>query len=183
LSDKVCGLILPILYKETVPDEKYVRTVDLGCFKHKVDDGLPLRKAAYQALATILEVAPHRLDLKEYIRHIREGLSDTNDIQILSYQILQTVAVEQGQEMLTVVDELPEYIMKGIRAKLKEAKGEEPERAKDVLRTAVKALSSINKIPNIQQCIEFSNFYLRVLKTPILAKMLSEINNPNETPV
>lgn len=36
--------LLPHLYAETVVDEKLVRFVEMGPFKHRVDDGLETRK-------------------------------------------------------------------------------------------------------------------------------------------
>lgn len=68
LSPLLKELILPVLYAELQPKESLVRVVDLGPFKHRIDDGLPLRKAAFQCLETLLDVAPHRLDLSEYVK-------------------------------------------------------------------------------------------------------------------
>jgi len=168
-------LILPILYVEIEPNEKYIRVLDLGPFKHKVDDGLPLRKAAFQCLETLLDVAPHRLDLSEYVRKIQLGLVDHDDIEILTYQILANMAQYHGGKLLEVLEELPNQIMKGVKNKLKEAKGNEPERAKDVLRSAVRSMYTINQIPGVEQCVQFTDFYLRVLKTALLAQMLKEM--------
>lgn len=36
--------LLPKLYTQTVVDESLIRVVDLGPFKHRIDDGLELRK-------------------------------------------------------------------------------------------------------------------------------------------
>lgn len=145
-------------------DEKLIRVIDLGPFKHRVDDGiiyshietraktfltlrlfisiilcqlcicvymclwfisipgLPIRKAAYQALDSIHDSCPHRLDMSEFIRQVRKGLNDTDDIQILSYQILDKIALWQGAALLETLDELPPLVMKGVKEKLKEAK-------------------------------------------------------------
>lgn len=55
---------------------------------------------------------------------------------------------------------------------------EEPavaEKAKDVLRSAVRSLSTINNVHNVEQCAKFTEFYMRVLKTALLAQMLKEM--------
>lgn len=40
--------LLPKLYAQTVVDESLIRIVDLGPFKHRIDDGLELRKVLNQ---------------------------------------------------------------------------------------------------------------------------------------
>jgi len=184
LSPALLALILPVLYEATRPDPRLVRVVDLGPFKHKMDDGLALRKAAFQCLDTLLQVAPHRLDLREFMGHVRLGVGDHDDIQIVTYQILHDVALSHGATLLEQLDDLPPVIMASVKEKLKEAKTEvadgeqqnkNPERAKDVLRAAVRALHTVNNIANVDQAPKFVEFYLRVLKTPLLAQLLKEM--------
>lgn len=40
--------LLPSLYRETVVNLDLVHEVEMGPFKHIVDDGLDLRKSAYE---------------------------------------------------------------------------------------------------------------------------------------
>ena len=55
---------------------KLERVVDLGPFKHKVDDGLPLRKAALSCVNTILENCPQQMDAAAFMPFIALGLAD-----------------------------------------------------------------------------------------------------------
>ena len=67
------------------------------------------------------------------------------------------------------------------------------ERAKDVLRSAVRCLSTIHQVchlpvccvadvaisqvQGVEQCTKFTEFYMRVLKTALLAHMLKELSS------
>lgn len=42
-------------------DPSLIKEVDLGCFKHKVDEGIPVRKAAYGLIETMVEKVPERV--------------------------------------------------------------------------------------------------------------------------
>ena len=39
-----------------------ITEVDLGPFNHKIDDGIPIRKAAYALLDSLVEKAPAKLE-------------------------------------------------------------------------------------------------------------------------
>jgi len=55
LSTDWIGAVAPALFAQTPVDKTLVRVVDLGPFKHTVDDGLETRKAAFECLATLLD--------------------------------------------------------------------------------------------------------------------------------
>lgn len=46
--------LLPSLYKQTDIDETLIRTVMMGPWSHKVDDGLEARKTAYETMYTLV---------------------------------------------------------------------------------------------------------------------------------
>ena len=66
--------LLPQLYEQTVINEALIRTVDLGPFKHKIDDGLELRKAAFECMDVLLDNCQPRLDMTAFIHHLESGL-------------------------------------------------------------------------------------------------------------
>ena len=43
---------------ETLIKPELITEVDLGPFKHKVDEGIPIRKAAYALLDSLVEKVP-----------------------------------------------------------------------------------------------------------------------------
>ena len=49
--------LLSSLYKETVVNLDLIRTVQMGPWTHKVDDGLDARKTAYETLYTLVSLA------------------------------------------------------------------------------------------------------------------------------
>lgn len=49
------------------------------------------------------------------------------------------------------------------------------ERAKDVLRAAVRCFQSLQAMPGITACPQFIEFYQRVLKTAMLARMIDDM--------
>lgn len=50
------------------------REVDLGPFKHKIDDGLELRKAAFECMDVLLERCKDRINMGQFITHLEQGL-------------------------------------------------------------------------------------------------------------
>lgn len=60
--------------------KELVREVDLGPFKHKVDDGLALRKFAFAALSALINTFPN-LANAAMIDLVTAGLVDDEDVQ------------------------------------------------------------------------------------------------------
>jgi cullin-associated NEDD8-dissociated protein 1 len=63
--------------QETVIRPELITEVDLGPFKHKVDEGIPIRKAAYGLLDTMIEKIPDRSDCGHITEVAIRGLDDS----------------------------------------------------------------------------------------------------------
>ena len=75
---------LPQLYNETQKRKELIREVEMGPFKHEVDDGLDLRKAAFECMYTLLDTCIDRLDIYEFLSHVQDSLKDHYDIKVLN---------------------------------------------------------------------------------------------------
>eukprot|EP01084_Bolivina_argentea_P044064 81123_1 len=166
------GNILRVIYDATKTDESLIREVNLGPFIHRVDEGLPLRKASFVCLESLLECVAHKIDLFEFITYLKNGIVDEcNDIQMLTYKMLYKIGKFHNTQILSVLDTLPNLLMKGIKSKMNFTR----RGAKDVLRSACKALYVLRNIPNVRKATKFIAFYSRLEKTKILIPMLNEI--------
>ena len=60
---------------ENSVQQELIRTVDLGPFKHIVDDGLELRKAAFECVDTLLDSCLDQVNPSSFIvPYLRSGL-------------------------------------------------------------------------------------------------------------
>lgn len=83
--DQFRDSILPILLQTLML--KLERTVDLGPFKHKVDDNLSLRKIALSCVETVLDVCPHKIDVPAVMAVLPALLVDKDEIKLQSHQV------------------------------------------------------------------------------------------------
>jgi len=72
-----------------------VREVEMGPFKHEVDDGLDLRKAAFECMYTLLDTCVDRLDIFEFLSHVQDGLKDHYDIKVSSVNVVFSIMLSR----------------------------------------------------------------------------------------
>jgi len=150
----IANTILPILCSTLT--FKSERVVDLGPFKQKVDDGLPLRKASLTTIATILDIMPERFDVGLFMEPLAGALGDSEaDMQILAHHVtikLCKLDVLKSAMLCCVdviVDPLKALIDKTQKSLAKKAKeesagGTEVERLYDLLRSAVRTVVTLD---------------------------------------
>jgi cullin-associated NEDD8-dissociated protein 1 len=159
--------VAPCLFAQTPVDTSLVRVVDLGPFKHTVDDGLETRKAAFECLATLLdafrtsaEAAASRGDC-DFLATAPSGFAngvataaalgskDHYDVKIVAHGLVCALASKGsvlGTEALRLV--LPDLCVafRGtLLSKLKsDAVKQEIDRADDLARSCLRAVASVN---------------------------------------
>jgi len=146
--------VVPMLF-ETIT-LKAERTVDLGPFKQKVDDGLPLRKTALGCINTILETIPDQLDVGAFMDPLTKALADQADVQMLCHQVVIKVcanAMMRGaiiSSLDRVVEPLRTLITKTLKSIMKKVKegqvGTEVDRQNDLVRSCLRAFLAIESM-------------------------------------
>ncbi|CAD7966867.1 unnamed protein product [Amoebophrya sp. A120] len=75
---------------------EFIREVDLGPFKHKVDDGIPVRKSAFVVLLDLLQTFPQEMvpmaEEGQILELLANGFQDSDDIQVLACSLLAEAA-------------------------------------------------------------------------------------------
>ena len=94
--------ILPTIFE--LAQLNMERTVDLGPFKHKVDDALPLRKTALSIVATCLEKCPSCIDIPAFMPVLAMAMADVEDIQLQAHQIVISMCSRQPMYLVAVAD-------------------------------------------------------------------------------
>ncbi|KAE8735706.1 Cullin-associated NEDD8-dissociated protein 1 [Hibiscus syriacus] len=140
--------LLPLLYDQTIVKKELIRTVDLGPFKHIVDDGLELRKAAFECVDTLLDICLDQVNPSSFIvPFLKSGLDDHYDVKMPCDLILSKLADKGPSAVLPVLDSLVDPLQKTINFKPKQdAVKQEVDRNEDMIRSALRAIESLNRI-------------------------------------
>lgn len=135
---------LPLVFAQTFEDPSLIREVNMGPFKHKVDDGLEVRKSAYETLYTLLDIpvtysssAP--MDQSKLLDRAIHGVSDDQNIRNLSQLMLLKLAALKPELAASRLDDLIDRFRKILGTQLKDtAVRHEHERAEEAKRGVVR---------------------------------------------
>jgi len=168
--------LLPNLYAETATDQSLIKTVNLGPFKHVVDEGVDLRKSVFECLDTLLDTCFNRLDANKFIAQLPNGLTDKNeDINMLTHIMIEKLAEKAPSNLLTALDQMIEPLRKTLTTKPKDnAVQTEKERHTDLLKSSLRAVYAISKIQGIQDSVKFNELLTKTVKAN---NVLNELYN------
>lgn len=149
-----------------------IREVDLGPFKHKVDDGLPLRKFAYTVCTSLLAAYPEQMAGPAVIDLVLQGLADNEDVQVICCQLLQDLCswsfalfriIGRIGDLVEPFDRCVMRCIKQVQAK------QQVGRAMDMLRLYARTLRVVEPIAETNQHKVFVDFMARIMKDSIFA--------------
>lgn len=136
--------LLPQLYEETVVNPDLIRIVEMGPFKHRVDDGLDVRKAAYEAAYTLLDTCTSSLQMHDLFVRVNAGVSDDNEIRAISYLMLIKLAQVAPTAVAQSMDTLVEPFAKTLNEKLKDGTvKQEQEKHEQMQKSALRGASRL----------------------------------------
>ncbi|KAF2851444.1 cullin-associated NEDD8-dissociated protein-like protein [Plenodomus tracheiphilus IPT5] len=141
--------LLPLAMKETVIKPELIREVQMGPFKHKVDDGLEIRKSAYETLYALLEKAFARLspiEVADFFDRIVAGIADEHDIRVLCNLMLTKLMVIAPDQLHSRLDPIATNFRTVLSIKAKEnAVKQEIEKITEGAKGVLKVSAQLNK--------------------------------------
>ncbi|XP_030887996.1 cullin-associated NEDD8-dissociated protein 2-like [Leptonychotes weddellii] len=168
--------ILPLLYQETKIHKDLIREVEMGPFKHTVDDGLDVRKAAFECMYSLLESCLGQLDICEFLNHVEDGLKDHYDIRMLTFIMLARLATLCPAPVLQRVDQLIEPLRATCTAKVKAGSvKQEFEKQDELKRSAMRAVAALLTIPEVGKSPIMADFSSQIRTNPELAALFESI--------
>lgn len=168
--------ILPQLYNETRIRKELIREVEMGPFKHTVDDGLDIRKAAFECMYTLLESCLDRIDIYIFLEQVEGGLRDHYDIKMLTYLMLARLAHLCPQAVLQRLERLVEPLRTTVTTKVKaNSVKQEYEKQDELKRSAMRSVAALLTIPDADKNPQLSDFVSHIKSTPELQTLFDSI--------
>ncbi|CAH2102688.1 unnamed protein product [Euphydryas editha] len=168
--------LLPTIYAETKVKKELIREVEMGPFKHSVDDGLDLRKAAFECMYTLLGTCLDRLDVFEFLRHVEDGLRDHYDIKMLTYLMCARLAHLCPAVVLQRLESLVEPLRATCTMKVKaNSVKQEYEKQDELKRSALRAAAALLQIPDADKNPHLMDFVTQIKSFPDLQPIFESI--------
>jgi len=154
------------------------RKIDLGPFKHTVDDALPLRKAALSVFSTCLEKCPASLDIPAFMPTIAKALGDSSeDIQLQTHQIVLTMCSRYPIPLVAAADTFVAPLEKTVNKKKGQKTGTELERVYEWIKSGLRVMIAVSKLDGAMSQPKFSEFVDRINTSSKHAPFLNAVED------
>uniref|UniRef100_A0A9J8CJ69 Cullin-associated and neddylation-dissociated 2 (putative) n=1 Tax=Cyprinus carpio carpio TaxID=630221 RepID=A0A9J8CJ69_CYPCA len=168
--------LLPHLYKETQIRKDLVREVEMGPFKHTVDDGLDVRKAAFECMYTLLDSCMDCLDIFEFLNHVEEGLKDHYDIKMLTFIMLARLSKLCPSAVVQRLDRLVEPLKATCTTKVKAGSvKQEFEKQEELRRSAMRAVAALLSISEVEKSPAMADFANQIRSNTEMATIFDSL--------
>ncbi|KAM9443780.1 cullin-associated NEDD8-dissociated protein 2 [Clarias gariepinus] len=168
--------VLPNLYKETQIRKELIREVEMGPFKHTVDDGLDVRKAAFECMYTLLDNCLECLDIFEFLNHIEEGLKDHYDIRMLNFIMLARLAGLCPSAIVQRLERLVEPLRATCTTKVKAGSvKQEFEKQEELRRSAMRAVAALLSIRDVEKSPAMADFATQIRTNAEMASIFESV--------
>lgn len=132
-----------VAISETIIKQELITEVDLGPFKHKVDEGIPIRKAAYSLIDTLVEKIPERISINHIVEIIIKGLDDpAEECMILCLHILGRLIQWAPAVVISNLDPLVDTFDKQFDRYMKQ-NVQNSEKAQNILRALLRVVEQL----------------------------------------
>lgn len=183
VQDVLPSCITPLIV-QTRPDPNLIRVVNLGPFKHKIDDGLEQRKSAFDCLGILISKCWHSLPEQiNILGAVIGGLADQYEVKLKCHDLIITLAQLSPTMMLSVLDQVVEPFTKTLTARVKsDAVRQEVDRNEDMLRSCLRAVDALDRIDGSHGIIGFKTFLQNIVQSDSIApKFRAIIKERNQT--
>jgi cullin-associated NEDD8-dissociated protein 1 len=155
--DKLQKVVVP----ETQIKAELITEVDLGPFKHKIDDGIPIRKAAYTLIDSLIEKLPERVEINQVIEVVTRGLDDAaEECMILCLHILGRLIAWAPTVVISNLDPLVESFEKQFQKNLKLISNtQSSEKAQNIMRAILRVVEQLQRTPDSDTNNRFNEFF------------------------
>ncbi len=139
--------IIPTLIKE----------VDLGPFKHKVDDGIPIRKAAYALFDTLVERVPERVNAALIAEVAIKGIDDTaEECMLQSLTLIHRLSIYSPIFVISNIEPLLDSLNKHYTKHIGNVANND--KAKNIMRSVIRVIEQLHRAPESEGVTKFSDF-------------------------
>uniref|UniRef100_A0A8C4HJ34 TATA-binding protein interacting (TIP20) domain-containing protein n=1 Tax=Dicentrarchus labrax TaxID=13489 RepID=A0A8C4HJ34_DICLA len=182
VTNTLLDSVLPQLYNETKVRKELIREVEMGPFKHTVDDGLDLRKAAFECMYTLLDSCLDRIDIFTFLNHVEDGLKDHYDIKMLTFLMLARLSSLCPSAVLQRLDRLVEPLRATCTTKVKaNSVKQEFEKQDELKRSAMRAVVALLTIPEAEKSPLMSEFQSQISSNQELAAIFDSIQRDSSS--
>ena len=159
VKDMLLGCLPPLL-EQTKPDESLIRTIDLGPFKHKIDDGLEQRKSAYDCLGIMIGKCWDDLpDQAKVVERVVAGVGDEYEVKLKCHDLLVALSEKEPTLVLAILDTIIGPMTKTLsKRSTPNSVRQEIDRNEDMLRSALRAIHAMDGIEGSDNVTSFKNF-------------------------